>query len=165
MVSPDRAAKHRARILTGAVLLILVGGIYAVTVVWQRDTNHITKAMARLEPFRRTLQTMLDADGRLPLRLPKVGPDRKALPTTGFTYLSTDEIRALRACDGPVMVGYSARIATGLKAEGRAVLICEQGQCRVKWDTSAEFAERKTKQEAWIKERRRQLLERGPKLP
>lgn len=164
-IKSDRAVRARTGIIKWVILLLLVGVAYAVVVVWQRDTTHMSKAVETLEPFQKTVQAALGVSGRLPLSLGKTGPDGKALPTKRLTYLPTDDISVLRAFDGTVIVGYSSVVALGLRTDGRAVLLCHEGRCSAKWFTNAEFKEQKTKQNAWIRDRRRQLLERGPKLP
>ena len=149
----------------GGVLLALVGVAFAVAALWQRDTTHMNRAVELLGPLQRALQATLDASGSLPLRLPDTGADGKSLPTRGFVYLPADEVRTLRAFDGPVMLGFAQRVGTGLRTSGRAVLNGGQSQCRVQWLTDSEFAEWKAKQENWVQRRQREQLERGPRLP
>ena len=108
-MNPRRRARERSRILRSILLLVLLGVVYALVVVWQRDTTHKDNALGTLEPFRRTAQAALDASGRLPLALEKTDPEGRTLPAKRFTYLPANDIRALRAFDGPVMLGLRTR--------------------------------------------------------
>jgi len=162
---PQRLARRRSRILRNIVLLGLLGVVYALVVVWHRDTAHRNTALDAAEAYRGTVQAALDASGWLPLVLPKTGPGGRTLPAKGFAYLPVDDIRVLRAFDGPVVLGFSPRVANTMQTSGRAVLICDQRQCRVEWLTNTEFVERITEQKKRLETRQRRLLERGPAFP
>ncbi|MFH0983718.1 MAG: hypothetical protein V2A79_19560 [Planctomycetota bacterium] len=161
----ERAARARARLRRGVLLLALAGIAYAAVAVWQRDTTHMKNAVERLKPFQRTLQAALDASGRLPLKLSETDPNGKALPTKVFTYLPIEDIRTLRQFDGDVLVGYSASEGLALRCDGRAALLCDKGRCSIRWLTSTELTDSLKKQRAWIEGRQRELREQGPKLP
>ncbi len=155
----------RTGIVRGAILLVAVGVVYVTVVVWQRDTVRRTQALETLEVFQRTLQSALEAQGRLPLALPATSPDGKALPAKQFTYLTMDDAQLLRDFTGPVLLGYSPPVGGVLRKDGRAVLVGERGRCTVRWLPDAELAAWKTEQDTWVKERHRQLREPQPKRP
>ena len=161
----ERALRARSRILKGFVLLFLGGVLFALVALWFRDTAHIRKAKLALEPFVGALQASLNASGRLPPQLPRFDQDGGALVTRGISYASVDDIRALRAFEGAAMVGHTWRVGTGLRTSGRAVLICENGQCSVRWLSDAGFAEWNERQRLRIRDDQRRRLERGPQLP
>lgn len=160
-----RVVRSRTKLIKWVVFLALISVAYAVLVLGHRDTVRMNKALETLEPFRVTLQASLDATGQLPLKLSDTDPNGNPLPSQGFTYLPADAIHVLRGFDGPVMVGHSTYVATGLRTGGWAVLFCDHGQCSVRWERIADFLKRKAEQEAWVQNRRRELLERGPRLP
>ena|GEM_PF-6904443 len=161
----ERAARARARILKGFILLFLAGLGFALVALWFRDTSHIRRAEGALGPFHHALQASLDASGRLPPQLPKSDPEGRALSYRGISYAPVDDIRALREFDGPVMVAHTWRVGTGLRTSGRAVLICDQGRCSIRWLSDTDFADWSKRQTTWVREHQRQRLERGPQLP
>ncbi|MCK4658432.1 MAG: hypothetical protein KAV82_02830 [Phycisphaerae bacterium] len=164
-VGSRRALRVRRGLLRGVLLLVVVGVVYAVAVVWHRDTVRIRAAVQKLEFVQRALQARVDADGRLPMKMPKTDPEGNPLPVKSFTYLTADDIRALREHEGAAMVVYSTPVGAGLKQDGRAVIIYEQGKCRVRWFTMPEFIRQKKQLEGWFQDRQRQLIEQGPQLP
>ena len=165
VVASDRAGRVRSRVIKGVVVFTLAGLAYAGVVTLGRDQTRIRQAADDIAPIPRARQAVLCETGRLPLKLPSEDPDGVKLTAKGFTYLSTGEIRSLRDADHPVIIGYSPRVAAVLLTPGRWALMCDGDRCYTEWYTSAQFAERMLAQDAWIEDRREQLLKHGPKLP
>jgi hypothetical protein len=165
VIAQRRSARVRGRVFKGLLALLSIGVIYAVTVLWHRDTTRMRMAEERLVPFAGALQAVVDTTGRLPLRLPRTGPNGTALPVADITLVGIEDISLLRGFDGPVLVGYSRPVGLALRPNGYAALIYDAGQSSVRWLPRPEFGKLKHAQDVWLEQRRRELLEYGPRLP
>ncbi|MCP4590447.1 MAG: hypothetical protein GY842_06875 [bacterium] len=151
--TPKRAAQLRKRVLRGCVLFALLGLLLAVVVVWQRDTLHRQRSVEALQPFQRALQAKLDEYHRIPLALPRTDPDGTPLPEHEFTYLSIEAAQALRTYDEPIIMGEAPPVGMGLRREGRAVIILENGRCEARWIDRDALITQRRKQNAWVRQR------------
>ncbi len=132
VASADRAKARRRLGRTIAPLFIAAVALCAV-VVWHRDETHIAKALERLKPYRATLQEHLDGTGSLPPRFPN-GSDHDAESVTpGFRYLEPEIIAWANSAGRPVIVGLGSANGLIVRANGRAVMICDGDHVRVEW--------------------------------
>lgn len=155
------ATKLRARrrwAARTALCLGLTGVLLVLMLVWKRDTAVQSGWMRSADRSAAALQAHLDQTGLLPATLPQT--DSRA-----FNYASYYDRYYAQRVSRPVIIALSPALSLNLWADGRSVILYENGKVCAQWMTIAEFNAayfgQIRDQERFEKER----LNRAPLLP
>lgn len=143
-------------------LVLLVPSIVALIALatWMRDNRVVALLIQEMRPAAQGLQKTYDATGALPAMPDALPPQTQYLDHAGRFYA--------QRTDQPVIVAYHpARFSYGLylHANGRAVVILDDGLVHVEWLGEKAFQQRLRLQTEHMREFERQLLEKPLDLP
>lgn len=154
-----------SRLRRGAVLSIVMLIALSAVIIWQRDTTNLRRLEQRMQvAFVAPLRAEIDRLGRLPLAFPAAA-NRPQTASWARTYPNPASVEVLRHAEGPILVGYSARMHLFLKSDGYLVAVYDGSRLSVQWMHASEFEGRLLAQERWVQQQLDALRQRMPHLP
>jgi hypothetical protein len=135
----DAATRRRKSLLTNAVVLLLAAAALLCFIAVLADVRRVGNAMRHAAAQAEWYASRTQGTGVLPLNLdPNTAPgiDR---PIVAFEWITTDQAMDLRTGGDPVLAAWSPPILRLFGADGRAVVLFDQGRFSTVWMSLADF--------------------------